>query len=195
MSALQKLRLLIGRAVINLVDDTQGWQRMQMTALDNETRDGVARMQNFGQTSNPLPGAQGLFACVAGSRDNARLIAVDDPRHRPKGLKPGETATYNAHGVTFRFMEDGRALLECDTFVVAAHEILLDAPETTCTGTFTVEGLFTYQSGMNGQGGEGGETQITGNFTHSDGDLSSNGKVLHTHDHPDSHGGNTGAPN
>lgn len=50
-------------------------------------------------------------------------------------------------------------------------------------GTLTVEKLLKYNGGMAGQGGEGGKTVIKGDFTHSDGDLSSNGVVVHNHDH------------
>lgn len=70
----------------------------------------------------------------------------------------------------------------------------IDTPSTTNTGTLTTQGLFTYQAGMAGTGGGAG-TSISGPITHTGGNLSSNGIVVHTHTHsgvqagPDSTGG------
>lgn len=58
----------------------------------------------------------------------------------------------------------------------------IDTPSTTNTGTLTTQGLFTYRAGMAGTGGGAG-TSVTGPITHTEGNLSSNGIVLHTHTH------------
>lgn len=72
----------------------------------------------------------------------------------------------------------------------------IDTPSTLNTGTLTTEGLLTYQDGLAGTGGGNG-TSISGDMTHSGGNLSSNGVTLHTHTHSGVQpgGGNTGAPN
>ncbi|WP_189530338.1 phage baseplate assembly protein V [Paludibacterium paludis] len=95
--------------------------------------------------------------------------------------------------------------------VQASEHCTVDCPESdftgnvtikgnlTVMGTGTVTGLFSYLGGMAGRGGQGARTVIEtaiehrGDFTNS-GTLSSNGVTLHTHTHPDSHGGNTGGP-
>lgn len=59
----------------------------------------------------------------------------------------------------------------------------LKCPDITLDGNVTVTGLLTYQAGMSGRDGKGNTTTITGNITHEDGNLSSNGVVLHTHVH------------
>lgn len=61
-------------------------------------------------------------------------------------------------------------------------------------GSLTVQGLLSFLAGLLGVGGMAGST-ISGDITHTSGNLSSNGKILHTHTHPQSGGGNTGAPN
>ncbi len=67
--------------------------------------------------------------------------------------------------------------------VTASESATLKCPEITLDGNVTVTGLFTYQAGMSGKDGKGNNTVITGNLRHTDGALSSNGVVLHTHTH------------
>ena len=77
----------------------------------------------------------------------------------------------------------------------AAVSVTLDTPLTHCTGKLTVDDLLTYKNGLNGTGGSNNNV-VTGPFTHTTGNLSSNGKVLHTHTHTgvQSGGSNTGQP-
>lgn len=87
--------------------------------------------------------------------------------------------------------------------VQASNHVTVDCPENTITGnvlvkgTLTVEDLLTYQNGLAGSGGSSGNgTVITGDLTHTDGELSSHGVVLHTHVHGgvQSGGSNTEGP-
>ena len=73
--------------------------------------------------------------------------------------------------------------------IVAGERITLDTPLTHCTGKLTTDDLLTYGNGLAGSGGTHGNT-ITGNLTHTTGNLSSNGIVLHTHHHADPAAGN-----
>ena len=43
----RKLRLIVARAVINLVNDANGLQLLQVSALADETHDGVERVQKL----------------------------------------------------------------------------------------------------------------------------------------------------
>jgi len=65
----------------------------------------------------------------------------------------------------------------------ASTQIVLRAPEIVLDGKTTVTDLLSYLAGLSGRDGKGNTTAITGNITHKDGDLSSNGVVLHRHDH------------
>ena len=82
----RRIRLVIGRAVLAAVSDAGSRQLLQFSALKGEVKDGVERMQQYGFTSHPLPGAQVLFVCVGGNRDHPVAISVDDPRYRLAGL-------------------------------------------------------------------------------------------------------------
>jgi len=67
--------------------------------------------------------------------------------------------------------------------ITAAVKILFDSPEVECTAHLKAK-TFGFSDGGT----------MKGNVTHTGGDLSSNGKVLHTHIHPGDSGGKTGAP-
>lgn len=83
-----------------------------------------------------------------------------------------------------------------DMVVNASGSVTHDTPATTATGALTSQGPFDYRAGMTGTGGAGGGTSITGPITQSGGDLSSNGVILHTHQHGGvvPGGAKTGAP-
>lgn len=67
--------------------------------------------------------------------------------------------------------------------VKASSRITLDTPEVVCTNKL-ITGTLEVQKGGT----------MSGDISHSGGALSSNGKVLHTHQHPGDSGGTTGAP-
>lgn len=68
-------------------------------------------------------------------------------------------------------------------FVDASESATVQCPDILLDGNVTVTGLLTYQAGMAGKNGNGNVTTIEGNITHVLGNLSSNGVVLHTHQH------------
>ncbi|ELW4736274.1 phage baseplate assembly protein V [Escherichia coli] len=67
--------------------------------------------------------------------------------------------------------------------VKADTRIMLDSPEVVCTNKLITGSIEVQKGGT-----------MKGNIEHSGGNLSSNGKVLHTHKHPGDSGGETGAP-
>ncbi|EAZ5991689.1 phage baseplate assembly protein V [Salmonella enterica] len=67
--------------------------------------------------------------------------------------------------------------------VKAASRITLDTPEVVCTSKLITGSLEVQKGGT-----------MRGDIEHSGGSLSSNGKVLHNHQHPGDSGGTTGAP-
>ena len=93
--------------------------------------------------------------------------------------------------ITYNHASGHLSVTGIKTFLVEASDNgVVDCPDVTFTGnvliqgTCTIKDLLTYQNGLRGQGGSGGNgNSITGTFAHRDGELSSNGVVLHTHDH------------
>ena len=93
-----RIRLMLSRAVVSLINDAAKAQELQVDLLADETQDGVERWQNYGFTSHPLPGAEALVGCVSGLRSHAVAIVVQDRRFRLVNLQPGEVALYDDLG-------------------------------------------------------------------------------------------------
>lgn len=89
-----RVRLMVGRAILAAVSDAGAIQTAQARLLADETHDDMERVQEYGFTSVPLPGAEGVVVFVGGNRDHGLIIATDERRYRPKGLQSGEVALY-----------------------------------------------------------------------------------------------------
>ncbi len=123
-----RIGLMIGRAVLAALDDDGGRQYIQVTILSGEVRDRVERVQEYGFTSSPLPGAQAVILTVGGNRDHPVAIAVDDPRHRLHGLQPGEVAVYN-------HLDESIVIKLGGEIRITAHDkVVIDAPRVEVTG-------------------------------------------------------------
>lgn len=193
MNALAKLRLMVARGVVNLINDAGGLQQLQVEALDSEPLDGVERVQNFGLTSHPPRGSMPVLVAVAGSRDHMVAVSVDNEEHRPRDLQEGESAMYNAHGVRLLFDQDGNATLNCKNFIINASDgIQANTPLATFSQALTVNGLFSFKAGLSGEGGGA----MAGDVTHTGGSFTSNGITYHTHTHGNVEpgNGNSGGP-
>jgi len=103
----RRIRLMVSRGVIRLVNDGLKLQEVQIALLADETRDTVERFQEYGFTSVPHPGAEAVFLSVGGSRDHGIVIAIDDRRYRLKGLQSGEAALYDDLGQKVHLTRDG----------------------------------------------------------------------------------------
>lgn len=90
----RRIRLMTARAVLTLINDATKMQGVQVKLLDGEVCNNVDRMQQYGFTSVPLPGAEGVYLALGGSRDHGVVIVADDRRYRIKGLQGGEVAIY-----------------------------------------------------------------------------------------------------
>lgn len=92
-----RVRLAIGRAVVQLVTDTAKLQVVQVQLRAGEVRDGE-HFQHYGFTSVAKPGAEGIGLAVGGSSDHMVVICVDDRRYRLRALAEGEVALYDDMG-------------------------------------------------------------------------------------------------
>ena len=143
----QRLHLMIGRAVVLLVNDATKMQSLQVSLLADEVREDVERFQNYGFTSHPHPGAEAVAACVAGSRDHVLVIAVDDRRYRLRSLAQGEVAIYTDEGDKIVLKRGG--VIE----VTASTRVVLAAPLVQCTGNLQVDGNVVANGNVSDQAG------------------------------------------
>ena len=95
----RRLNVMVTRAVVTMVDDTQRTQNLQVTVFANgvatEVYDGVEHFQPVGFTSVPLVGAEAMLGAVCGNADHRIAAVVHDKRSRPRKLKQGETMIYS----------------------------------------------------------------------------------------------------
>ncbi len=143
---LRRVMLMVGRAVLELVNDASKVQSAQVSLLDDEVRDNVERFQNYGFTSVPEAGAEGVAVSVAGNRDHIILVAVDDRRYRKLGMLPGEVAVYTKWG-DFIHLKQGEVLVQHSTKITAT------APLVEINGNLKVNGDITASGNVADQNG------------------------------------------
>ncbi|HQR98320.1 MAG: phage baseplate assembly protein V [Burkholderiaceae bacterium] len=98
MSIGDRVRGMISRAVISLVNDAAKLQALQVTLLAGQTPDDAEHFQHYGFTSVPHAGAEGIALAIGGSTGHTVIINVDDRRYRVKGLPNGEVVVYDDLG-------------------------------------------------------------------------------------------------
>ncbi|MCA3312968.1 MAG: phage baseplate assembly protein V [Roseomonas sp.] len=148
----RRVMLAIGRGTLGPVNDADGLQRSQVKLLAGEVRDNVERMQQYGISAVPLAGADVLVVCVGGNRDHPVIIGVDDRRHRPTGLQPGDVCIYSYQsGHRIILKADRKIEIEGDEITVKADtKITLEAPVVEMTGRLDVMGDIRDQAASGG---------------------------------------------
>lgn len=102
-----RLEMMLVKAMIEGVDDSQPLQLVKISALADETQDGMERLQNYGLSSVPTVGSEAFAAYLNGNRDHGVVVVCDSGEHRPTQLKRGEVTVYSQHGQSILLKEDG----------------------------------------------------------------------------------------
>jgi phage baseplate assembly protein V len=193
---MRRIKLLVTRAVVKLVDPEQLMQELQVEALAGEVLDGVEHFEPYGFTSHPLAGAEVLLLSAGGRRAHALAGIVADRRYRLKSLAAGEVALYTDEGDVIHFKRGRTIEVTAGTKVkvtaptvevVASSKVTITSPLTemsqnvTVGGTLQVTGQITGQGGLAVSGGSG--AQVTGNITATGGNIVADGIGLKTHVH------------
>ncbi|MEK7784587.1 MAG: phage baseplate assembly protein V [Chloroflexota bacterium] len=156
----RRVRLMISRGVLALVNDALKMQSVQVQLLSGETRE-MERFQNYGFSSVPHKGAEAVAAFVGGSRDHGIVIVIDDRRYRLTGLQAGEVAIYTDEGDKIVFQR-GRVIE-----ITAGTKIRMVTPLLECTGEIkdrcnsdgrTMEDMRNIYDGHTHPGDSGGTT-------------------------------------
>jgi phage gp45-like len=127
---------MAARFTLNSTTDTSMMQEMVFDAMNSEGRKAVERIQSFGFSSVPLPrdkdddkggqqqqgdseqpkgpAAEGIALFLGGQRNHPVVIGVDDRRHRPMGMKPGENAQYDDQGQMTLLRRGGLFMVSLD---------------------------------------------------------------------------------
>lgn len=186
----RRIRGIVSRAVVSLVNDSLKLQGLQLKVLAGETLDNVERFQQYGFTSHPLAGAEAILLCLGGHRDHPVVISVDDRRYRKKDLAPGESAMHTHEG-DYIHMKNGRIIevlagtklkaTAPEVEVVASTKVTFTSPLVEMSGALNVAGPIVSATSVADTNGTMQEMRGTYNG--------------HTHPENNQPGGNTNAPN
>ena len=213
MSLLGRLRGMVGRAVLALVDDAKTMQAVQVTTQADRVTDEAEHFQHYGFTSVPLPGAEGIALAVGGSQDHLLVINVDDRRYRMKALANGEVALYDHLGQSVHLTKSGIVVKGAGLPIVvedtpsitfkAANLVRFETPRFEVTGLTITQNLTVGLTGAGTATMNGGTLNFSGvnlNYdgcvvTYNGGSITHDGRnVGGTHNHPET-GGTTLEPN
>lgn len=130
-----RIRLMLARGIIKLINDATGVQSLQVELLDDEVQDDVERLQEYGFTSAPHAGAEALVAFVGGLRSHGIVIGVEDRRYRLKFLAAGEVAIYDDLGQKVHLKRDGIEIVSPTKVTVTAPQVLVNSNKIDLGGT------------------------------------------------------------
>lgn len=151
----RRVSMMVARGVIRLINDDTGVQGVQIEVLAGEVVDDAERFQDYGFTSVPLPGAEGVAVFVGGNRDHGLVIKIDDRRYRLKALQPGEVAMYTDEGDKIHIKRGGTIAVQAATEVEVTAPLASFSGNVTVDGTLVVDGVDfgTHVHDENGTGG------------------------------------------
>ncbi|MFO6448905.1 phage baseplate assembly protein V [Erythrobacter sp. NE805] len=146
-----RVRGMVARAIVRLVDDARQAQELQLELLADESQDAVERFQNYGFTSVPHPGAEALVVFAGGLRSHGVALVVEDRRYRLTALADGEVAMFDDLGNVVKLGREAIA-------ITAVSRLTIDAPaiEVTCDTADVSADRVTIDSDNVQLGGAGG---------------------------------------
>ncbi|KJM40509.1 phage baseplate assembly protein V [Enterobacter cloacae] len=185
------IRLLenILRVGVVIAVDEESWRvRVQSGELQTDwLRWNTTRAGAFSIWVPPSVGEQVWLGCIGGNPETAVIIgSLYSSDHPAPGSSLKEIVLTAPDGASFRYDAETSALDAQGmktAHIKASVSVTLETPLVECTDHLKTRTFELTEGGT-----------MKGDVTHSDGSLSSNGKVLHTHKHPGDSGGTTGAP-
>ena len=167
-----RIMMMIARGIARRINDDPGLQLVQLDLQAGETREKVERIQDYGFTSVPLPGAEAAAAFVAGNRAHGLIVGIDDRRYRLTGLQGGEVALYTDEGDKIHFKRGNNIEITTNTLTVnAGKKVRINSPQVEATG------------------------DIIDNVESNSNTLSNMRSIFNSHTHTGDSGGTTSDPN
>lgn len=189
------LRGLLGRGVVESVDDTPMMRTVQAEFLPGDVREGLEHFEPYGFTSRVKEGAEAIGAFFNGDRSHGVVLVTADRRFRLH-VEEGEVAVFDDQGQKVVLKRDGilvetpknltatvggNALATVSgTTTLKSGDVTIDAPSVHITGTLSVDGHISGSGGMAVSGGSG--AAVTGAIT-ATGDIKAGSISLQGHTH------------
>lgn len=180
---MQAFRAMIGRCVLSALRDDGAGQVADVTVLAGEDLVDLERIAEYGFSSAPLPGAEGVVLFVGGQRDHGLIVATKDRRTRIKNLAAGEVAIYSHNGdsvvlrngnvievttQTLRINASTKVEITSPEMVVTAStRVTFTTPLVQTSANLTVGGILSAINGysLGGALAGGAPSKMTGSIT------------------------------
>jgi phage baseplate assembly protein V len=185
----RKMRNMVQRGIVAMVDDERKMQENQVRLLDTEMIERAERVQQYGFSSHPQNESECFVIFCGADHAHPLIISVDDRRYRFKATKQGEVVIYTDEGDSILMGRDNTVTVTTKHFVVKAEE---DVTIETKVYTLKAETSITTQTPattiktdtLNMTGKDGGEAAGTlqGSLKASD-DLRANGGAVSLRGH------------
>lgn len=130
-----RVSLMIGRGVLRALSEGDHLLA-QHGGFAGELLDGREVFHDYGFTAKAHPGAEVLFACLAGNRSRSVALAIADARYRLKNLKNGEVAIYDDLGQSVHLTRDGIVIKGAGkpVIITGTPKVRAETPMLECTG-------------------------------------------------------------
>lgn len=149
-----RVLLMAGIGRVATVDDSGPVQILQLSLLDDETKDTTPNVQNYGFSGVPPAGTDVVVLCIGGERTNMVAIGSNNPSLRPTGLQPGDVVMYDSRGRMVKITAAG-ILVEGGSDPVQVHttgDIDLSGANINVTGNLKVTGATTFTGTVKANG-------------------------------------------
>lgn len=132
---LARLRLIVGRCVVTATKYKDGEMLSDIGLVADEKRRNVELMQQYGFSSRPKGGVDGVAIFVGGSRENGVVIAT---RGECPDLEEGEVCVHSPFGSSITLKKDGSVELATNSnkFRFVGDIEATGEVKAMCDGTF-----------------------------------------------------------
>ncbi|MBX9838439.1 MAG: phage baseplate assembly protein [Silvanigrellaceae bacterium] len=94
----RRISLITSKCILNIINDKTATQNAQAEFFTDEVFDDAEVWQNFGFTSVPPKGSEGIALFVGGERINPLIISTECKGKRLNNLNEGDAAVYSSAG-------------------------------------------------------------------------------------------------
>ena len=150
------LRGLLGRGVVESVDDTPMMRTVQAEFLPGDVREGLEHFEPYGFTSRVKEGAEAIGAFFNGDRSHGVVLVTADRRFRLH-VEEGEVAVFDDQGQKVVLKRDGILVETPGGMAVSGGSGAAVTGAITVTGDIKA-GSISLQGHTHTEQGDGAET-------------------------------------
>lgn len=109
-----RVQLMIGKALLEAVRDTDEIQLVKVSGLEDEIQEGIEHVQPYGLTGNAPAGSECVIVFVGGNREHGVAVVIGNGEYRPKNLQAGEVALWSKFGKNIHLNKGGEIAIGWD---------------------------------------------------------------------------------